>query len=101
MANFVRIKDTQGIPAHSIVCTVRPGYSSSAPSTKNKRKQKPYDTPKELGVKRQMNVKYVPTACYSGPVPQKFYQYTIIDEHPGKDLSILTWSKVATLRQTS
>lgn len=27
-----------------------------------------------------MDVKYVPTACYSGTVPQKFYQYTVIDE---------------------
>ena len=27
-----------------------------------------------------MDVKYVPTACYSGIVPQKFYQYTVIDE---------------------
>lgn len=27
-----------------------------------------------------MDVKYVPTACYSGLVPQKFYQYTVIDE---------------------
>jgi transposase InsO family protein len=27
-----------------------------------------------------MDVKYVPTACDSGLVPQKFYQYTVIDE---------------------
>lgn len=27
-----------------------------------------------------MDVKYVSTACYHGPVPQKFYQYTILDE---------------------
>ena len=27
-----------------------------------------------------MDVKYVPTECYSGSVPQKFYQYTVIDE---------------------
>ena len=27
-----------------------------------------------------MDVKYVPTACYSGSVPQRFYQYTVIDE---------------------
>ena len=39
-----------------------------------------YDTPTELGIKWQMDVKYVPTACYSGTVPQKFYQYTVIDE---------------------
>ena len=56
------------------------GYSSYAPSTKKKRKPQPYDTPTELGIKWQMDVKYVPTACYSGIVPQKFYQYTVIDE---------------------
>lgn len=45
-----------------------------------KRKPLPYDTPTELGIKWQMDVKYVPTACYSSSVPQKFYQYTVIDE---------------------
>lgn len=41
---------------------------------------KPYDTPKELGIKWQLDVKYVPKQCYSGKLPDKFYQYTIIDE---------------------
>lgn len=59
---------------------VRLGFSSKIPSTKNKRNPKPYDTPTSLGVKWQMDVKYVPTACYSGSVPQKFYQYTMLDE---------------------
>lgn len=58
----------------------RLGYSSQTPSTKKLSKPKPYDTPTELGVKWQMDVKYVPNICYSGSVPQKFYQYTIIDE---------------------
>ncbi len=58
----------------------RLGYSSSAPSTKKKRENQPYDTPTELGIKWQMDVKYVPTACYNGSIPQKFYQYTVIDE---------------------
>jgi transposase InsO family protein len=58
----------------------RLGYTSKAPSTKKIRKPKPYDTPADLGVKWQMDVKYVPVACYSGSVPQKFYQYTVIDE---------------------
>ena len=49
---------------------VRLGFSSKMPSTKNKRKPKPYDTPTSLGVKWQMDVKYVPTACYSGSLPQ-------------------------------
>lgn len=59
---------------------VRLGYSSKAPSTKKMSKPKPYDTPTQLGIKWQMDMKYVPTVCYSGTVPQKFYQYTMIDE---------------------
>ena len=59
---------------------VRLGYSSKAPSTKKMSKPKPYDTPTELGIKWQMDVKHVPTICYSGTVPQKFYQYTVLDE---------------------
>ena len=59
---------------------VRLGYSSKAPSTKKMRKPKPYDTPTQLGIKWQLDVKYVPTVCYTGTVPQKFYQYTMIDE---------------------
>ena len=31
-------------------------------------------------MKWQLYVKFVPTACYIGTIPQKFYQYTIIDE---------------------
>lgn len=41
---------------------------------------KKYDTPTQLGIKWQMDVKYVPTSCYSGKDGQKFYQYTMIDE---------------------
>ena len=59
---------------------VRLGYSSKAPSTKKMSKPKPYDTPTELGIKWQMDVKYVPRVCYTGTVPQKFYQYTMLDE---------------------
>ena len=41
---------------------------------------KQYDTPKHLGIKWQLDVKYVPKQCYSGKDNQKFYQYTVIDE---------------------
>lgn len=41
---------------------------------------KPYDTPKELGIKWQLDVKYIPKNCYVGKMPDKFYQYTVIDE---------------------
>lgn len=43
---------------------------------------KPYDTPKNIGEKWQIDVKYVPTVCLASAVPNdtKFYQYTCIDE---------------------
>lgn len=41
---------------------------------------KKYDTPLDIGIKWQMDVKYVPKDCYTGTIPQKFYQYTMIDE---------------------
>ena len=41
---------------------------------------KPYNTPKTLGEKWQLDVKYVPKRCYTGVNPDKFYQYTMIDE---------------------
>ena len=41
---------------------------------------KHYDTPKDIGIKWQMDVKVVPTNCYTGTIPDKFYQYTVIDE---------------------
>lgn len=48
--------------------------------TKKKYIAKPYNTPKIPGEKLQMDVKYIPKACYSGLDNKKFYQYTIIDE---------------------
>jgi len=71
------------------------GYSRTAPSLfrvlrklgfyveKEKHEKytpKKYDTPTDIGIKWQMDVKYVPTECYSGTTPDKFYQYTVIDE---------------------
>ena len=41
---------------------------------------KKYHTPEMIGVKWQMDVKYVPKGCYVGNDGQKFYQYTVIDE---------------------
>ena len=51
-----------------------------APSTKKKRKPQKYYTPESLEIKWQIDVKYVPKACYVGEMPDKFYQYTMIDE---------------------
>ena len=41
---------------------------------------KKYDTPTNIGIKWQMDVKVVPKECYVGQIPDKFYQYTMIDE---------------------
>lgn len=60
---------------------VKLGYRVKVESTKKKSKHNgTYDTPTELGVKWQMDVKYVPSACYTGDDGEKFYQYTMIDE---------------------
>ena len=60
---------------------VRLGYRTKVESTKKKFKHTGhYDTPEELGIKWQMDVKYVPAACYAGTDGDKFYQYTMIDE---------------------
>ena len=60
---------------------VRLGFRKKAVSTKKKsRHMGKYDTPTSLGEKWQMDVKYVPNACYSGTDGEKFYQYTMIEE---------------------
>ncbi len=60
---------------------VRLGYRKKPESTKKKSKHlKPYATPDRIGVKWQMDVKYVPTACYTKGAEERFYQYTMIDE---------------------
>ena len=56
------------------------GYFKPATKKSTKYIPKPYDTPSRIGVKWQLDVKFVPTACYTGTIPQKFYQYTVIDE---------------------
>ncbi len=59
----------------------RLGYRKKVESTKKKSKHLGhYHTPTELGVKWQMDVKYVPTACYTGTDGERFYQYTMIEE---------------------
>ena len=60
---------------------VRLGFRKTVESTKKKSKHdKRYDTPKDIGVKWQMDVKFVPRVCYSGKDEKRFYQYTIIEE---------------------
>lgn len=60
---------------------VRLGYRRKVESTKKKSKHNGhYDTPTALGIKWQMDVKYVPTACYVGTDGDKFFQYTMLEE---------------------
>ena len=60
---------------------VRLGYRRKVESTKKKSKHLgKYDTPTKLGVKWQMDVKYVPKICYAGKDGEVFFQYTIIEE---------------------
>lgn len=51
-------------------------------NTSKKKHNKKYNTPKNIGEKGQMDVKYVPNECKSSQIPddKKFYQYTYIDE---------------------
>ena len=51
-------------------------------NTSKKKHNKKYETPKNVGEKGQMDVKYVPNECKSPQIPEdkKFYQYTYIDE---------------------
>ncbi len=60
---------------------VRLGFRKTVESTKKKSKHNGhYDTPEKLGIKWQMDVKYIPAVCYVGTAGEKFYQYTVIDE---------------------
>ena len=51
-------------------------------NTSKKKHNKKYETPKNIGEKGQMDVKFVPNECKGIQVPEdkKFYQYTYIDE---------------------
>ena len=58
----------------------RLGFTKQKVVPTNKYKPQKYHTPETLGIKWQLDVKYVPNACYTGSLPDKFYQYTVIDE---------------------
>ena len=60
---------------------VKLGYRKKPESTKKKsRHSGHYDTPTVLGIKWQMDVKYVPAVCYTGTDGERFYQYTMLEE---------------------
>ena len=59
---------------------VRLGFRKKVESTKKKSKHLgKYDTPKTIGEKWQMDVKYVPKACDSRNEKEQYYQYTVIE----------------------
>ena len=68
--------------SESLYCVfVRLGYRRKAESTKKKSKYPgKYDTPAKLGVKWQIDVKYVPKVCCVGQDNEVFFQYTMIEE---------------------
>lgn len=54
-------------------------------TNKKKKHNNPYDTPTEVGIKWQVDVKYVPSECKTLDLKdEKFYQYTVLDEHSRK-----------------
>lgn len=57
-------------------------YNQVLISGTSKRTPQKYNTPKELGKKWQIDVKYVPNECKCNSLPDdlRFYQYTCIDE---------------------
>ena len=80
---FYKLKTNKGYHRHpcSLFRILRKlGFFKASKEKKKAYKPKPYHTPTEIGVKWQMDVKYVPKHCYTGSIPDKFYQYTVIDE---------------------
>lgn len=57
-------------------------YNQVLISGTSKKQIKHYETPKQLGIKWQIDVKYVPNECKTNNLPDdiRFYQYTCIDE---------------------
>ena len=56
------------------------GYYKQKQHQYKKYSPKTYNVPESIGVKWQLDVKYISKDCYVGKVPDKFYQYTVIDE---------------------
>ena len=58
------------------------GFYKQTKETKKTYIPKPYYTPKQIGIKWQLDVKYVPKHTKAPTIPRdkNFYQYTVIDE---------------------
>ncbi len=80
---YAKLKFDKGYTRHpcSLFRILRKmGYFKNTQKKKKKYIPKPYNTPEIIGEKWQLDVKYVPKECYTGQIPDKFYQYTVIDE---------------------
>lgn len=80
---FYKLKINKGYKRHP--CSLfrflrKKGFFKQNKVKKTPYKPKPYNTPKNIGEKWQLDVKVIPSRCYVGQIPQKFYQYTVIDE---------------------
>ena len=65
----------------TVLRILRKNYITIKYKTNKKRKHDGhYDTPTEVGIKWQIDVKYVPRECKVSGLEDKFYQYTILDE---------------------
>jgi transposase InsO family protein len=66
--------------AFTVSCASKGYYTNM--KTRKPYVPKPYDTPKKLGQKWQLDVKHVPQECKTASLlpEHKFYQYTVIDE---------------------
>lgn len=80
---FAKLKFNKGYNRHpcSLFRVLRTlGFFKKKDKQKIPYTPKPYNTPVKIGEKMQMDVKHIPSKCYVGNMPDKFYQYTIIDE---------------------
>lgn len=82
---YGKLKVERGYTRHPISLyrvMKRLGYYKKPIYNKKKYKPKPYDTPTKIGIKWQIDTKYVPDFCKSSNIPNdtNFFQYTCIDE---------------------
>ena len=79
---FGKLRVDKGYSRHacSLFRIIRKMNLKVAKEKHKKYTPKKYDTPTTIGIKWQMDVKFVPKDCYVGNNDDKFYQYTVIDE---------------------
>ncbi len=83
---WIKLKNNKGYKRHivSLYRLLRKigFYNQLLITGTSKRENKHYDTPKMLGKKWQIDVKFVPNECKISSLPEdlRFYQYTCVDE---------------------